>query len=154
MKVRLGQFSFNISLLPLQQPITMAERQPEEEERKCTLCPNAYKSAKALLFHLRGKHADDPLLQEAIKSVRKDTCPFCGEGRANLVEHKRCCAGNPDVQKRAARKVVPPTPVVQPTQGTPPPADKHLQDIEREALRTHPECLFQKLEEEGRRQGN
>ena len=82
MKVRLGQFSFNISLLPLQQPaITMAERQPEEEERQflCELCPKSYKSVKSLLRHLREKHAGNPLLEEAIKSVPKEKCPFCGQ---------------------------------------------------------------------------
>lgn len=101
----------------------MAERYPEEEERKvpCTLCPNAYKSAKALLRHLRDNHANAPGLKEAIQKVPKDPCPFCGEGRANLVVHKRVCARNPDVQK--ARPVVPPVPPprVPATRGTPPP---------------------------------
>ena len=76
----------------------MAERQPEEEEKQfpCEFCPNAYKSAKALLNHMREKHANEPLLQEAIKSAPKDTCPFCGEAFGNVVKHKPRCAKNPE----------------------------------------------------------
>ena len=102
----------------------MAERQPEEEERQflCELCPKScpksYKIVKSLKRHMREKHAGHPLLEEAIKSVPKEKCPFCGEGRANLVDHKHYCERNPDVQK--APKVAAPT-RAKPARGTPPP---------------------------------
>ena len=80
----------------------MAERQPEEEEKqfRCKFCPNAYKSAKALKAHMREKHADNPLLEEAIKSAPKDTCPFCREPFGNVVKHRRHCKSNPEVPTR------------------------------------------------------
>ena len=98
----------------------MAERQPEEEEGKfqCELCPNAYKSAKSLKRHLGEKHADDPLLQEAKESVRKDTCPFCMEAFGNVMKHKRSCKRNPDV---ALPPQVPPARVQPPQEVQPPP---------------------------------
>ena len=115
----------------------MAERQPEEEERQflCELCPKScpksYKIVKSLKRHMREKHAGHPLLEETIKSVPKEKCPFCGEGRANLVDHKHYCERNPDVQK--ARKVAQPT-RAKPARGTPPPVPRprvpraHLDD--------------------------
>ena len=122
----------------------MAERQPEEEERQflCELCPKScpksYKIVKSLKRHMREKHAGHPLLEEAIKSVPKEKCPFCGEGRANLVDHKHYCERNPDVQK--APKVVAPT-RAKPARGTPPPVpaprvpQAHLDDDIVSALR-------------------
>ena len=105
----------------------MAERQPEEEVGKfqCDLCPNVYKSAKSLKKHLDKNHADDPRLQEAKKSVPKDTCPFCRDAFGNVSNHKRSCKKNPQNPDVALPPQVPPARVqpagAQPLPKEPPP---------------------------------
>lgn len=105
----------------------MAERQPEEEVGKfqCALCPNVYKSAKSLKKHLDKNHADDPRLQEAKKSVPKDTCPFCRDAFGNVSNHKRSCKKNPQNPDVALPPQVPPARVqpagAQPLPKEPPP---------------------------------
>lgn len=72
-----------------------AEEGKRKSEAKCPLCPGLYQSNKTLSWHLKQKHAGTPELDELIKALPKDVCPYCGKSKANLVEHKRTCSENP-----------------------------------------------------------
>ena len=72
-----------------------AEEGKRKSEAKCPLCPGLYQSNKTLSWHLKQKHAGTPELDELIKALPKDVCPYCGKSKANLVEHKSTCSENP-----------------------------------------------------------
>ena len=59
------------------------------------MCPKLYQDRKAAGWHLRLKHTDAPELDELLKALPKDVCPYCGKSKANLVEHKSTCSENP-----------------------------------------------------------
>ena len=67
----------------------------ENKRAKCPLCPRVYQSAKALREHLSANHWAHPQLEEATRSLKKDTCPYCGSPKADVSRHKRTCGSRP-----------------------------------------------------------
>ena len=79
----------------------MAERFPAEEgeqksEVKCPLCPRVYQTSMSAYWHLMVNHKDAPELAEALKSLPKDVCVYCGKERTCVVQHKKTCSQNPN----------------------------------------------------------
>ena len=83
----------------------MAEniRGKEEGQVQCPLCPRVYKSGKVCKDHLYEKHQGHRNVAEAVRSVANDKCPYCGQPKANLAQHKRTCRARPPPEAHSQR---------------------------------------------------